>query len=239
MSWMQVEPQKLQMMIWMEANSAFAKENPFEYCLVHADFDWARRLNLDEKEIVEALKVGDEGAFRHLIANYSARLMRKAEQMLGCREDAHECVQECFLQVYRKISDFRGEAGLYTWMHRILVNNCLMKIRKRKRQNMVSIDTLMPEFDENNCRIEPLWQELLSAEELLSRRETRSAVQSGISSLPDDYRLILILRDIEGYTTAEAAQVLSISESAAKVRLHRSRSALKKILEPMLRGEEV
>lgn len=186
--------------------------------------------------MIKALREGDSSAFRHLMVAYGARLLQKAEQMLGCPEDARECVQECFLQVHRSVSDFREEAEIYTWMHRILVNNCLMKLRTRERKGTVSIETLMPEFDDKGCRIEPLWQEILSVEELLSKKDMRAKVMEAINTLPDTFRIILLLRDIEGYSTAEVAKMLSISESAAKVRLHRSRAALKRILEPLLRG---
>ncbi len=187
----------------------------------------------DQINIVADLIAGKRGAFEGIIRQYGSRLLLKATQMLGNTPDAEECVQECYLQVHRNISSFRGEANLYSWMYRILVNACLKKMKARAVNNSTSIESLLPDFDENNCRIEPNWPSIPSAEEILRRNHTKRQVLAAIHSLPDSYRDILYLRDIEGYNTAEVAQMFSLSEGAIKVRLHRARSALKKFLEPV------
>jgi len=187
----------------------------------------------DQINIVADLIAGKRGAFEGIIRQYGARLLLKATQMLGNTPDAEECVQECYLQVHRNISSFRGEANLYSWMYRILVNACLKKMKTRAVNNSASIESLLPDFDDNNCRIEPNWPVVPTAEEVLRQNNTKRQVLAAIHSLPNSYRDILYLRDIEGYNTAEVAQKFSLSEGAIKVRLHRARSALKKILEPV------
>ena len=97
----------------------------------------------------------------------------------------------------------------------------------------------MPEFDRNACRIEGSWNELRSAEEICGQQQVRDIVRAQIDRLPETYRIVLLLRDIEEMTTTEVAGQLEISEANVKVRLHRARSALKTLLEPILRGEVI
>jgi RNA polymerase sigma-70 factor (ECF subfamily) len=112
-----------------------------------------------------------------------------------------------------------------------------MKLRSRDRRKESAIDPLLPEFDENACRIEEPWGRLATPEEILEREELRRGVLYKISQLPDDYRIILLLRDIEEMTTREVAVALELTETNVKVRLHRARSALKKLIEAELKGE--
>jgi RNA polymerase sigma-70 factor (ECF subfamily) len=112
-----------------------------------------------------------------------------------------------------------------------------MKLRQLKRLAEQAIDEYLPEFDNNECRIETTWQAIPSAEEIISSEQHRAQIHTAINQLPDAYRIILLLRDIEGYDTSEVAQLLDIAESNVKVRLHRARAALKKLIEPSLRNE--
>lgn len=187
----------------------------------------------NQPSLIDRLVDGDQHAFEELIRLYGARLLLKAEQMLGCPDEAKDCVQECYIKVHRNIGTFRQEADIFSWMYRILVNTCLKKMRKRSAAPLESLDELQPTFDQNGCRIEPLWQTLPSTEEILEKKGARQQVLSAIQSLPHTYRDVLYLRDIEGHNTAEVAEMLSLSTSATKVRLHRARAALKKILEPV------
>ena len=127
--------------------------------------------------------------------------------------------------------------GRGTWLHRIVVNSALMKLRTQRRLNEGSIDELMPAFDGNGCRIEAPWQEIETPERILERAQSSDMVLRAIERLPDDYRIVLMLRDIEELSTRETAELLDCSENAVKVRLHRARAALKGLLEPLLRGE--
>lgn len=166
-----------------------------------------------------------------------AWMLALAERMLRDRGLAEDAVQEAFISALRGLSRFEGRSSIKTWLHRITVNASLTKLRQLKRLGEQSIDEHLPEFDRQDCRIEAPWPYLAAVQEVLENAELRARVNAGIDELPDSYRIVLQLRDIEGYTTGEVAALLEISEANVKVRLHRARSALKKLLEPILRGE--
>ena len=146
-------------------------------------------------------------------------------------DEASDCVQEAFLQTFRKIDTFQGKSSLATWLHRIVVNAALMRRRKRTRQAEVSLDSLMPVFDDTGCRIEPSYA-LLGEPDLAERTEVRTAFLDAIGQLPYEARQIILLRDVEGLNTDQTADELGVSVGTAKVRLHRARAALKRLLEP-------
>ncbi len=190
----------------------------------------------ESEALVDALKRGDEAAFKTLVRRYAPRLYPVARRFTGNHQDAQDCLQEAFLQVHRKIDQFEGRAALGTWLHRIVINAALTAIRAR-RNDEESLDALQPEFDRFDLLIGPTVEPPASAEDLLQRAGTRRAVRQAIDQLPASYRSVLLLRDIEGYDTRETAALLGIGVSAAKVRLHRARMALKALLEPLFREE--
>lgn len=151
---------------------------------------------------------------------------------------AQDAVQDAFLSAFQSMQKFEGRSSLKTWLHRITVNASLTKLRQLKRLNEHAIEELLPEFDHNNCRIEPAWTYLANTAEVLERDDFTETVRAKLYELPEEYRIVFQLRDIEGYSTREVSELLEISESNAKVRLHRARAALKKLLEPILRGDE-
>jgi RNA polymerase sigma-70 factor (ECF subfamily) len=146
-------------------------------------------------------------------------------------------VQDALVSAFASIYQFRASSQLYTWLHRIVVNACLMKLRSQKRRATVSLDALLPTFDEVGNHSHPVSSWTSDAIEHIERRETRTLVRDYIDRLPDDYRTILILRDIEELDTDETAAVLKLSRAAVKTRLHRARQALRSLLEPAL-GED-
>ena len=160
-----------------------------------------------------------------------------AKRILRDRALAEDAVQDAFLDALRSLDTFEGRSSLKTWLHRITVNASLMKLRQLKRLGEQSIDEYLPEFDRYDCRIEAPWSNLARAEDMLENERLRALVSEKIAILPDAYRIVLQLRDIEEYDTGEVATLLDISTSNVKVRLHRARAALKKLLEPILRGE--
>lgn len=164
-------------------------------------------------------------------------MLKLAERLLGDRGLAEDAVQDAFISAFRALEKFEGRSSLKTWLHRITVNAALTKLRQSKRRAEQSIDADLPEFDQYDCRIEAPWHYLASLEDVIESDDLRSIVNTSIDTLPDSYRIVLQLRDIEGYDTAEVAEQLKISEANVKVRLHRARAALKKQLEPILRGE--
>ena len=192
---------------------------------------------LSEQALVEALKAGDEIAAAFLVRAHAPWMLSVARRITVDAALAEDCVQEALVKALRGIGGFEGRAGLKTWLHRITVNQALMILRTRKRQKEDPIDELLPAFDENACRIEAPWQRLATPDEVLERADRRAFVRSQIDHLPESYRIVLQLRDIEDMTTQEVAEALELSETNVKVRLHRARSALKKLLEPVLKGE--
>lgn len=165
-------------------------------------------------------------------------MLAVARRLLGNDDDARECVQEAYLAAFAKAELFEGRSAYRTWLHRIVVNTALGMLRKRKQRGTPSVDGLLPEFDGNGCRIEPMWQFDESLEKAMEREEARSAVRAAIDALPDLYRAVLVLRDIEEYSAAEVAALLETNIPVVKTRLHRARAALKKRLEAQWkRGE--
>jgi len=166
-------------------------------------------------------------------------MLALAERLLRDRGLAEDVVQESFVKAYEGSAGFEGRSNLESWLHRITVNTALSKLRQLKRLAEQPIDENLPEFDRFDCRIELPWSRLASVEEVMESDDTRRRVYETIGELPDSYRVVLWLRDIEEYDTSEVATLLGISKSNVKVRLHRARAALKKLLEPVLRAEEL
>ncbi len=172
-----------------------------------------------------------------LVRDNIAWMIGVAQRLLGDRSLAEDAVQDAFISAFRGLGKFENRASLKTWLHRITVNAALMKLRRIKRRSEQSIDLYQPEFDQHDCRIEVPWTHVESVDDIVENEQRRSQVHSAIDRLPDDYRIVLLLRDIEGYSTSEVATCLDISASNVKIRLHRARAALKKLIEPVLRGE--
>jgi RNA polymerase sigma-70 factor, ECF subfamily len=190
-------------------------------------------LTLDsDVELVAGLQAGDAQAFEVLVRRHSAPLLRLARRFLGNEEDARDALQDAMVAVYRSIRSFEGNAMLSTWLHRIVVNACLMKLRaKRRRPDEIDIESLLPSFIEDGHQTEPSTPWTETAESMLEREETRALVRETISRLPDAYRIVLHLRDIEEMTTEETAEILGITRNAVKIRLHRARQALRTLLD--------
>ena len=192
---------------------------------------------LDEQVLLQGLRERRPEAFESLVRAYSPRLLAVARRMLGSDEDARDAVQDGFLNAFRAIDRFEGHARLSTWLHRIVVNAALMKLRTRRRKPEESLEPLLPAFRENGHHVDKFsaWDE--PADDLAEREETRQVVREAILSLPETYREVLVLRDIEEMSTDEAARSLGITPNAVKIRLHRARLALRTLLDPHLRRE--
>jgi len=154
--------------------------------------------------------------------------------LLRDEHEAEDAVQESFLAAFRSIGGFEGGAKLSTWLHRIVVNRSLMRLRSRRRHPEGAIDDLLPGFDDTGHHSVSVLGFAASADELLERRETRALVRHAIDQLPEIYRTVVVLRDVEELDTEEAADALGITTTAVKVRLHRARQALRTLLEGSL-----
>jgi RNA polymerase sigma-70 factor, ECF subfamily len=185
-----------------------------------------RGLPVDEPALVAALQAGHEWAFETMVRVYSGRLIAVARRFTRSDEDAQDVVQSAYLNALRAFRDFEGTAQLSTWLHRIVVNTALMKLRSQRRKPEESIEGLLPAFGEDGHHVEQFSEWSAPADRLLEREETRAVVRACIDELPDGYRVVLILRDIEELSTQETAERLDITAAAVKVRLHRARQAL-------------
>ena len=160
----------------------------------------------------------------------STRLLTVARRIVGSEEDARDVVQEAFISAFKALGNFEGHAKLSTWLHRIVVNKALMRLRTRKRKPEEPIEPLLPSFKEDGHQAQPTTDWHGGADVALERAETRAFVRSRIERLPDTYRTVLLLRDIEEMNTQETAAMLGITENAVKIRLHRARQALRALL---------
>jgi RNA polymerase sigma-70 factor (ECF subfamily) len=188
-------------------------------------------VDADETELLARLRAGDDGAYEWLVRSYGARLLAVAARFLRNEEDARDTLQEAFISAFRSLEGFQGGSRLSTWLHRIVVNQALMKLRSRRRAPESSIEDLLPKFLEDGHQVHPSLEWRESAETELARAETRDLVRSCIDQLPESHRTVLLLRDIEDLDTAQTARLLGVTENAVKIRLHRARQALRTLLE--------
>ena len=174
----------------------------------------------DETELVARLRAADEGAFESLVRAHSGALMTVARRFLGDTDDAADAIQDAFVSAFKAMPAFEGGSRLRTWLHRITVNACLMKLRSRKRGRVVPLDNAAPPTGRAD-------------DDVLNRAETVGRVRACIDQLPPAYRAVILLRDIEGVGTGDTADRLGTNEGAVKVRLHRARQALRALVEPV------
>jgi RNA polymerase sigma-70 factor, ECF subfamily len=186
--------------------------------------------------LLARLRAGDSSAYDDLVRAYSPRMLAVTRRILNSEDDAKDAVQDAFLSAFRGLPSFEGGSLLSTWLHRIAVNAALMKLRTRKRKPERSIETLLPVYLEDGHHAEHFQEWNLPVEKAMIRAETREVVRKCIAELPDNYRTVLILRDIEELDTEETAARLGLTPNAVKIRLHRARQALRTLLDPHFRS---
>ncbi len=191
----------------------------------------------EEAALVARLRAGEEKAYEELVRRHGGRMLAVARRFLPEEEDARDAVQDAFLSAFRAIDRFQGQSRLSTWLHRIVVNAALLKLRARRRHPEEPIEAFLPEFEPDGHQAEPAVPWRADVLERLEREELRRIVRAAIERLPDSHRLVLLLRDIEGLDTAETAAALEITAANAKVRVHRARQALRALLDPHFRKE--
>ena len=200
--------------------------------------DWAGALSWgrDEGELVVELQAGSETAFDWLVTHYHGPVYNLILGMLGDVADAADGTQEVFLKAFRGIRGFRQGSSLKTWLYRIAIREALNHRRwfKRHLQKNVSIDA-EPEEGHAQIDVEDLGA---SPFEQLATREVQLAVQGALHQIPDVFRSAVILRDLEGLSYEEVAEVLECSIGTVKSRILRGRRALREILEPLLRDHD-
>lgn len=192
----------------------------------------------DEGTLVARLRAGEEAAFEELVRTHGGRMLGVARRLLRDPDEAQDAVQDAFLSAFRSLEKFEGGARLSTWLHRIVVNAALMKLRTRRRKPETSIEELLPRFLEDGHQAQPAVAWKLPADQALERAQLGQLVRRRIDELPETYRTVLLLRDVEDLDTAETADFLGIAPNAVKTRLHRARQALRTLLDAELRGAQ-
>ncbi|MFN0051176.1 MAG: sigma-70 family RNA polymerase sigma factor [Planctomycetales bacterium] len=191
-----------------------------------------------EEDLLASLRAGDQQAYERVVRAHGGRLLSVARRLMHQEQDAQDAVQDAFLSAFRSLDQFDGQSLLSTWLHRIVVNACLMKLRTRRRKPEQSLEALLPRFKDDGHQLDPPapWSE--PAEVAAQRVETREFVRRSIAQLPESYRTVLLLRDIEELDTEETARMLEVSIPVVKTRLHRARQALRTLLDRHFHGGE-
>lgn len=185
-----------------------------------------------DEELISDSRSGKRAAFQELVEKYQRRMYAVAYGIVGNREDALDAVQEAFVKAYRSLPEFKGESAVYTWLYRITVNSAIDIARKRGRHEQVEF---REEIDVEEEKGEyPVASSTENPVERLMRKELGEVIEKAILSLPVDQRTAIVLREIEGLSYKEIAQVMGTSEGTVMSRLHYGRKKLQELLEPYL-----
>ena len=184
---------------------------------------------LTDVEVVNQFKAGDALAFEEIISRYESKVMSLALRFTRNQEDAEEVMQDVFTTVFRKIDGFRGQSAFSSWLYRIVVNAAFMKLRKRKQNQTVPMDDLSPaikQFCVDRDALSGAYSQNIAVS-----HEMQAVIQQAVNRLPDQYKAVFVLRDVDGLSNQETGEILNLSIPAVKSRLHRSRIMLRKKLQ--------
>lgn len=178
-------------------------------------------------ELVKGVTGRQDDCFEELLERYGSKVLNLALRITRCQEDAEEILQEVFITVLTKVHSFEHKAQFSSWLYRVTMNASFMKIRTRNRRRSVSLEDVEPSIKQN-------WvgnrTELYDVDFMSSRHELRAAIQRAVDQLPEEYRAIFILRDIDGLSNEAVSRILQLSVPAVKSRLHRSRLIMREQL---------
>lgn len=178
-------------------------------------------------ELVKGVTGRQDDCFEELLERYGSKVINLALRITRCQEDAEEILQEVFITILTKVQNFEHKAQFSSWLYRVTMNASFMKIRTRNRRRSVSLEDVEPSIKQN-------WagnrSELCDVDFMSSRHELRSAIQKAVDQLPEEYRAIFILRDIDGLSNEAVSRILQLSVPAVKSRLHRSRLIMRQQL---------
>jgi RNA polymerase sigma-70 factor (ECF subfamily) len=183
--------------------------------------------NEDRKSINRVLD-GDYDAFEELVEKYQGRVFRHLRKMVKDDQLAEDLLQETFFNAYKGLEGFSGNSALSTWLFRIATNNALMYLRKHKPESVQYNDEIRGDTDFPFLTDSPEF--LRNPQEMLLSKEGREKIEEAIDDLPLLYRSVLVLRDVEGFSVKEVAEIMEASVPAVKSRLHRARNAVRESL---------
>ncbi|MDF2628976.1 MAG: polymerase ECF-type sigma factor [Symbiobacteriaceae bacterium] len=181
-----------------------------------------------DETLVRRAQKGDQAALSELITRYERKTYNLAYRLMGNHADASDAAQEALVRVYTRLPNFRGDSAFSTWLFRVVTNTCLDELRRRGRLRHQSLDNPLPA--EEGALPRQTTDESDGPIERAERREVQAAVQRAINRLPDEYRAVVVMRDLQDLTYHEIAAVLGTSLGTIKSRLHRARQALRLII---------
>ncbi len=180
----------------------------------------------NDTALIDKIKIGDDRAFAQLVKRYEQTVWGFAFKLCRNKEKAEESFQDTFINVFRKIDQFNSRSKFSTWLYTIVANNCLMHHRKRKLESLLESLDEAPDLENKEVQKQlAAWDD--SPIETMMNKELREQMDAAISELPDEYKVVFVLRDLEEKTTEETAKILKISVPAVKSRLRRSRIFLR------------
>lgn len=185
-------------------------------------------MECDEATLIAKSQQGDVEAFGELVSIYEKQVYTVAYRFMGNPEDASDLTQEAFVRAFRAISRFRGEASFKTWIYHIVANVCRDELRKRKKQAVVSLDAPIVTDDGYITREQEDWS--LAPERVYESIELQETIQQLLNQLIPEYRQVLVLREIQGFTYEEIANILECSLGTVKSRINRARKALRDLI---------
>ncbi|MFZ5352986.1 MAG: RNA polymerase sigma factor [Bacillota bacterium] len=186
----------------------------------------------NERLLVKHSKSGDIESFEILIASYEKKAYNIALRIMGNEEDAKDMTQEALVRIYKSISNFKEQSAFSTWMYRIVTNVCLDEIRKRKNGRAISIDGGL-ETEDGEIKLE-LRSDEATPEEQYQRKEDKQVILNAINELTEEYKSVIVLRDVQGFSYEEISGILSCSIGTVKSRINRARNLLKDKLKTRL-----
>lgn len=187
--------------------------------------------SLLDDDVVARVRDGDAAQFELIMRRYNARLFRIARSIVGEDDEAEDVVQESYVRAWSKLVQFEGRSSFATWLTRIAVHEALARVRRRGREHAFGVDGDGADEGAHMRGEDEVRDDAPGPQDVASTHELRRLLESAIDELPGSYRLVFVLRDVEGLSGAEAAQALETSEGNVKVRLHRARRALRQIME--------
>jgi RNA polymerase sigma-70 factor (ECF subfamily) len=185
-------------------------------------------LTRDEGQLVSEAKAGNYAAFEELVNRYEKKIYRLGMNITGNREDAEDVLQDAFLKAFQHLPDFREDSRFYTWITRIAVNEALMKLRKRKSSKEVGMED--SEDDNGDVQVREFADWKPNPEQQFAQTELEQILQTAVGTLSPGFRTVFYLRDVEGLSTEETAELLDLSVGAVKARLFRARLRLREEL---------
>jgi RNA polymerase sigma-70 factor (ECF subfamily) len=191
-------------------------------------------LELTDQELVSRCKRGDHRAFRILVDKYQRRAYGIAIGILRNPEDAMDAAQEAFIKVFRNIQGFKGDSSFYTWLYRITVNVCIDHCRKHGKMRPVEYDETFKRRDELGAQPINANTRAMHPSEVFENKELGGILNEAIEKLSENHRAILLLREVEGLSYEEIAEVMDCHLGTVMSRLHHARKNLQKVLKPYL-----